>query len=70
MTDYGRAVEFGANADPLVDRPQLAALVLQHGLDTFILWPPDDPIRQPEVFARDVVPGVREAVARERARPA
>jgi hypothetical protein len=49
---------------------QLAGLVLEHGLDTFIFWPLDDPLRQLEVFAREVVPGVREAVARQRAQRA
>jgi alkanesulfonate monooxygenase SsuD/methylene tetrahydromethanopterin reductase-like flavin-dependent oxidoreductase (luciferase family) len=27
MTDHGRALEFGANADPLVDQPQQAAAI-------------------------------------------
>jgi alkanesulfonate monooxygenase SsuD/methylene tetrahydromethanopterin reductase-like flavin-dependent oxidoreductase (luciferase family) len=49
---------------------QLAGLVLEHGLDTFIFWPLDDPLRQLEVFARDVVPRVRESVARQRAQRA
>jgi hypothetical protein len=38
---------------------QLAAVALQHGLDAFMRWPT---IRF-EVFAREVVPGVREGGA-------
>jgi hypothetical protein len=36
-------------------------------MDTFIFWPLGDHLRQLERFAREVVPGVREAVARQRA---
>jgi hypothetical protein len=32
-------------------------------MDTFIYWPADDPVRQAELFASEVVPGVREAVS-------
>jgi alkanesulfonate monooxygenase SsuD/methylene tetrahydromethanopterin reductase-like flavin-dependent oxidoreductase (luciferase family) len=46
---------------------QLARYVLRGGMDTFVFWPLDDHLRQLERFARDVVPGVREAVARQRA---
>jgi hypothetical protein len=37
-------------------------------MDTFIYWPSEDHVRQIEVFASEVVPAVREAVDRERAR--
>jgi alkanesulfonate monooxygenase SsuD/methylene tetrahydromethanopterin reductase-like flavin-dependent oxidoreductase (luciferase family) len=46
---------------------QLGRYVLEGGMDTFVFWPLDDHLRQLERFARDVVPGVREAVARQRA---
>jgi len=32
-------------------------------MDSFIFWPGRDHERQTEIFANDVVPGVREAVA-------
>ena len=35
-------------------------------MDTFIFWPADDRLRQMTLFAAEVVPGVREAVARAR----
>ena len=37
------------------------------GFDTFIFWPMTMPVAQLEVFARDVVPAVRERVAEQRA---
>ena len=39
------------------------------GFDTFIFWPMGQPLAQLEVFARDVVPAVRERVAERRSRP-
>ncbi|QIN82568.1 LLM class flavin-dependent oxidoreductase [Rubrobacter tropicus] len=44
----------------------LAGFVLEYGMDTFVYWPNRDHGRQVELFANEVVPGVREAVARER----
>lgn len=41
----------------------LTGFVLEGGMDTFIFWPGGDHERQTELFAREVVPGVREAVA-------
>jgi alkanesulfonate monooxygenase SsuD/methylene tetrahydromethanopterin reductase-like flavin-dependent oxidoreductase (luciferase family) len=38
------------------------------GFDTFIFWPMTAPLDQLEVFAREVVPGVRQRVAERRAR--
>jgi hypothetical protein len=35
-------------------------------MDTFIFWPAEDRMRQIEIFATEVVPAVREAVARAR----
>jgi alkanesulfonate monooxygenase SsuD/methylene tetrahydromethanopterin reductase-like flavin-dependent oxidoreductase (luciferase family) len=37
------------------------------GFDTFILWPTNESVEQVERFSGEVVPGVREAVARSRA---
>ena len=36
------------------------------GFDTFILWPMTEPLAQLEVFAREVVPAVRQRVAERR----
>ena len=44
----------------------LAGFALEYGMDTFVYWPNRDHGRQAELFASEVVPGVREAVARER----
>ncbi|MGH3146225.1 MAG: LLM class flavin-dependent oxidoreductase [Rubrobacter sp.] len=44
----------------------LSGFALEHGMDTFIYWPPEDHERQVEIFANEVVPGVREAVNRSR----
>lgn len=44
----------------------LTSFVLELGFDTFIFWPAEDPIRQLERFAGEVVPGVRAAVGRSR----
>ena len=47
---------------------ELARLVLELGFDTFVFWPADDHVRQVELFAGEVAPAVREAVAAERSR--
>jgi alkanesulfonate monooxygenase SsuD/methylene tetrahydromethanopterin reductase-like flavin-dependent oxidoreductase (luciferase family) len=41
----------------------LSRFALELGMDTFVYWPADDPVRQAELFASEVVPGVREAVS-------
>jgi len=46
---------------------ELAHFVVDLGMDTFIYWPLEDHFRQMELFAAEVVPGVREAVVRARA---
>ena len=46
----------------------LTRLTLELGMDTYIYWPSADHVRQIEVFASEVVPAVREAVDKERAR--
>ncbi|GGM52694.1 hypothetical protein GCM10011608_42000 [Micromonospora sonchi] len=45
---------------------ELTTLVIEGGMDTFIFGPGDDVVRQVELFAAEVAPAVREAVARER----
>jgi alkanesulfonate monooxygenase SsuD/methylene tetrahydromethanopterin reductase-like flavin-dependent oxidoreductase (luciferase family) len=45
---------------------ELTRLVVEVGMDTFIYWPADDRLRQIERFAAEVVPAVREQVARAR----
>jgi alkanesulfonate monooxygenase SsuD/methylene tetrahydromethanopterin reductase-like flavin-dependent oxidoreductase (luciferase family) len=44
----------------------LTAFALELGFDTFVFWPESDPLVQVERFALEVVPGVREAVAKAR----
>lgn len=44
----------------------LTGFVIEGGMDSFVYWPHAAHERQTEAFASDVVPGVREAVARER----
>lgn len=46
---------------------QLSQLVLEQGMDTFILWPRGDVERSLRRLAAEIIPGVRETVARERA---
>jgi hypothetical protein len=67
------AGRIGPEGDSLLDGPvskwveNLGRFSLELRMDTFIYWPPEDHVRQIEVFANEVVPAVREAVARERA---
>jgi alkanesulfonate monooxygenase SsuD/methylene tetrahydromethanopterin reductase-like flavin-dependent oxidoreductase (luciferase family) len=64
----------GAEGDGLLEGPaskwveQLTRLALELGMDTFIYWPSEDHERQLELFAGEVGPAVREAVAAERSR--
>lgn len=44
----------------------ITELVLEHGMDTFILGTRGDDLVQIQAFANDVVPAVRAAVADER----
>jgi alkanesulfonate monooxygenase SsuD/methylene tetrahydromethanopterin reductase-like flavin-dependent oxidoreductase (luciferase family) len=44
----------------------LTGFALELGFDTFVFWPSDGSLRQVDRFAEEVVPGVREAVARAR----
>jgi alkanesulfonate monooxygenase SsuD/methylene tetrahydromethanopterin reductase-like flavin-dependent oxidoreductase (luciferase family) len=42
---------------------QLLPLVTDIGMDTFVLWPSESPAHQLELFAAEVAPALREAVA-------
>ncbi len=69
---YNVSGNIGAEGDGLLDGPvskwveELTRFALELGMDTFIYWPQDDHVSQVEVFAQEVVPAVREAVAAER----
>jgi hypothetical protein len=62
----------GAEGDGPLEGPAsqwvetLTGFALDLGMDTFIYWPKEDHVRQVELFAREVAPAVREAVAAER----
>jgi alkanesulfonate monooxygenase SsuD/methylene tetrahydromethanopterin reductase-like flavin-dependent oxidoreductase (luciferase family) len=45
---------------------QLLPLVTETGMDTFVLWPSESPARQLELFAAEIAPALREAVAAHR----
>ncbi|HET6652493.1 MAG TPA: LLM class flavin-dependent oxidoreductase [Nocardioides sp.] len=45
---------------------ELTELSVEHGMDTFVFGPSEDPVRQLQRFAAEVAPAVRERVARHR----
>jgi hypothetical protein len=45
---------------------ELTMLAVEHGIGSFVFGPADDPIRQVQVFATEVAPALRDAVARHR----
>jgi alkanesulfonate monooxygenase SsuD/methylene tetrahydromethanopterin reductase-like flavin-dependent oxidoreductase (luciferase family) len=45
---------------------QLLPLVTEVGMDTFVLWSSESPARQLELFAAEVAPALRQAVAEHR----
>jgi len=45
---------------------ELTHFVVELGMDTFIFWPTTERMQQMEIFAAEVVPGVQEAVSRQR----
>ncbi len=45
---------------------ELTRLVVDGGMDTFVFGAASDPVRQSRVFAAEIAPAVREAVARDR----
>ena len=69
---YNLSGRIGGEGDGLLEGPastwtsQLTRFALESGMDTFIYWPTEDHERQVEVFANEIVPAVREAVAKER----
>jgi alkanesulfonate monooxygenase SsuD/methylene tetrahydromethanopterin reductase-like flavin-dependent oxidoreductase (luciferase family) len=69
---YNLSGRIGEGGDGPLDGPisqwveELTRFALELGMDTFIYWPQDDHVGQVEVFAQEVVPAVREAVAAER----
>jgi alkanesulfonate monooxygenase SsuD/methylene tetrahydromethanopterin reductase-like flavin-dependent oxidoreductase (luciferase family) len=71
---YNVAGNIGAEGGGLLEGPaskwveELTRFTLELGMDTFIYWPTEDHVRQIEVFASEVVPAVRKAVDKERAR--
>jgi alkanesulfonate monooxygenase SsuD/methylene tetrahydromethanopterin reductase-like flavin-dependent oxidoreductase (luciferase family) len=71
---YNLGGRIGEEHRGLLDGPidywveELARFAVEFGMDTFIYWPSEDHVRQVELFAGEVVPAVREAVAAERSR--
>ena len=69
---YNLSGRIGEGGDGPLDGPisqwveELTRFALELGMDTFIYWPQENHTRQVEVFAQEVVPAVREAVAAER----
>jgi len=69
---YNVSGNIGAEGQGLLESPvekwieTLTGFVLEDGMDSFVYWPGVDHERQTELFAHEVVPGVREAVARAR----
>jgi alkanesulfonate monooxygenase SsuD/methylene tetrahydromethanopterin reductase-like flavin-dependent oxidoreductase (luciferase family) len=67
----GAITEAPGRGAPLIGPPDLwietlTTWALDLGVDAFIFWPPDSSVTHIERFAADVVPAVREAVARVR----
>jgi alkanesulfonate monooxygenase SsuD/methylene tetrahydromethanopterin reductase-like flavin-dependent oxidoreductase (luciferase family) len=71
---YNIAGRIGPGGGGFLDGPagqwveQLLPLVTETGMDTFVLWPAEEPDRQLERFAAEVAPALREAVATHRGR--
>jgi alkanesulfonate monooxygenase SsuD/methylene tetrahydromethanopterin reductase-like flavin-dependent oxidoreductase (luciferase family) len=71
---YNLGGRIGEEHRGLLDGPidhwveELTRFAIELGMDTFIYWPSEDHVRQIELFAGEVVPAVREAVAAERSR--
>jgi len=57
----------GLSGSPERWAENLSSFVLEAGMDTLLFWPTgDDPVAQFELFGREVVPTVRDTVARSR----
>jgi alkanesulfonate monooxygenase SsuD/methylene tetrahydromethanopterin reductase-like flavin-dependent oxidoreductase (luciferase family) len=69
---YNISGRIGPGGSGFLDGPaaqwveQLLPLVTETGMDTFVLWPSESPARQLELFAAEVAPALREAVAAHR----
>jgi len=69
---YNLSGNIGAEGEGILQGPTskwvetLSGFALENGMDTFIFWPSEDHERQVELFANEVVPGVKEAVDRAR----
>ena len=69
---YNLSGTIGQRGDGTLDGPvslwveELTRFALEFGMDTFIHWPSEDREHQVELFANEVAPAVREAVAAER----
>jgi alkanesulfonate monooxygenase SsuD/methylene tetrahydromethanopterin reductase-like flavin-dependent oxidoreductase (luciferase family) len=69
---YNVSGRIGSGGGGFLDGPpgqwvdQLLPLVVETGMDTFVLWPTESPASQLERFAAEVAPALREAVAAHR----
>jgi alkanesulfonate monooxygenase SsuD/methylene tetrahydromethanopterin reductase-like flavin-dependent oxidoreductase (luciferase family) len=69
---YNISGNIGEEGEGLLEGPvskwveALTSFAVQLGMDTFIYWPSGERERQVELFAGEIVPAVREAVAAER----
>ena len=66
---YNLSGRIGPGGGGFLDGPpgqwveQLLPLVVETGMDTFVVWPSESPASQLQVFAAEVAPALREAVA-------
>jgi alkanesulfonate monooxygenase SsuD/methylene tetrahydromethanopterin reductase-like flavin-dependent oxidoreductase (luciferase family) len=71
---YNVSGRIGQRGDGPLDGPvslwveELTRFSIELGMDTFIYWPSEDRERQVELFASEVAPAVRQAVAAQRSR--
>jgi alkanesulfonate monooxygenase SsuD/methylene tetrahydromethanopterin reductase-like flavin-dependent oxidoreductase (luciferase family) len=69
---YNISGRIGAGGGGFLDGPagqwveQLLPLVVEAGMDTFVLWPSESPASQLQQFAAEVAPALRDAVAAHR----
>lgn len=69
---YNVSGRIGPEADGSLNGPTskwvetLTRFALEHGMDTFVYWPSENHIQQTELFAKEVVPALREAVQKAR----
>jgi alkanesulfonate monooxygenase SsuD/methylene tetrahydromethanopterin reductase-like flavin-dependent oxidoreductase (luciferase family) len=69
---YNISGRIGPGSGGFLDGPaaqwveQLLPLVVEAGMDTFLVWPSESPASQLQAFAAEVAPALREAVAAHR----